>query len=105
MESKPTNYKPSNIFLFRGPKESLEENNRIYEKYVLIAELPDDAKDNPKEELFGVMCKYKIGDSVHRYKDLPYQDGLIPVAFKLPTSPVLTHRDGTPIEKGDNNGD
>ena len=91
-------FKPSNIFLFRGTKERLETTNRIYEKYVVIVELSEEAKDYDKEQLFGLKCKYKIGDGEHKYKDLPYEDGLIPVAFKLPTSPQVTHRDGTPVE-------
>ena len=72
-----------NIYLHRGTKEQFEELNHIYKKHVVIVEISEEDDNKPKEELLGIMCKFKIGDGIHRYKDLPYQEGLIPVAFKI----------------------
>ena len=71
------------IFLCRGTKSILEKKNKIIEKYKIVVELPDDFKYDSAEELFGKKFKYKIGDGVTPYKDLPYEDGTIPVAFRI----------------------
>ena len=69
------------VFLYRGSKSVLENKNIILKKYQLIVELPDDFKHDGLRELFGKKFKYKIGDGVTPYKDLPYEEGTIPVAF------------------------
>ena len=54
------------------------------QKYELIAEIPEEYIDKPKEALFGVLCRYKMGNGIDLYKDLPYEKNLIPVAFLGP---------------------
>ncbi len=69
------------IILYRGSKSVLENKNIIIRKYKIVVELPDDFKYDGLRELFGKKFKYKIGDGVTPYKDLPYEEGTIPVAF------------------------
>ena len=71
------------IFLYRGTKSILEKKNEIIGKYKIVVELPDDFKYNSVKELFGKKFKYKIGDGKTPYKDLPYEEGTIPVAFVI----------------------
>jgi hypothetical protein len=71
----------TDIFLCRGSKSVLENKNIIIRKYEIVVELPDDFKYDSRVELFGKKFKYKIGDGVTPYKDLPYEEGTIPVAF------------------------
>ena len=72
------------VALFRGSKEVLEEKNKIYDKYVLIVEKEEEDIGKSNEELLGELRRYKIGDGVSHYNDLPYGKGLIPIVFKLP---------------------
>lgn len=72
--------KPAKVYLYRAKKSTLENKNVVLEKYRLIVELPDDFKYENINELIGKKFKYKIGDGVTKYNDLPYE-GEIPVAF------------------------
>ena len=71
------------IELRRGRTSTLNNLKRVLEKDELLCELPDDFTYEDTSELFGVKVKYKIGNGVDLYKDLPYEEGLIPVAFKV----------------------
>ena len=77
----PVYPRPFRVLLRRGVKEQLESENEIYAKYRIIAELPDEFSHLSSEELMGKKVKYKIGDGKTPYKDLPYEDGEIPVGF------------------------
>jgi hypothetical protein len=76
-------YRRAYIYLYRGRKSTFESKNKVMGKYQIAVEFPDDFTydfDNPKE-LLGKKFKYKMGDGKTPYKDLPYEDGEIPVAF------------------------
>ena len=70
------------ISLYRGSKQVLEKHNKIFDKYVLIVELDEEDVGKSRGELLGKYGKYKMGDGIHRYTELPYGEGRIPVAFK-----------------------
>ena len=74
-----------NIALHRGSKAKLEELNKIYEKFELVVEMEPEDEGKSRDELLGVMRRYKIGDGIHTYKELDYQEGRIPVAFVAST--------------------
>ena len=85
------------ITLYRGSKSILEKHNHIYKHYQVIVEIPDELHDKSREELLGVLCKYKMGDGIHHYNDLPYL-GEIPASFKqYVTSPPY-------VVEGEDNG-
>ena len=75
------NLPPRRVALRRGSKEVLESNTEILRKYQIIVELPEQLVGVDREDLMGKKCKYKIGDGEHTYKELPYEDQTIPVAF------------------------
>jgi len=68
------------MFLYRGSKKVLEEKNKVYGKYKVIVELPDDFTYR-NNELLGLKFPYKIGDGKHTYCELPYEDEKILVGF------------------------
>ena len=72
--------KPVRVFLHRAKKSTIENKNIVVEKNRVIVELPDDFEYENIYELIGKKFKYKIGDGVTKYNDLPYE-GEIPVAF------------------------
>ena len=69
------------MFLYRGSKKVLEEKNKVYGKYKVIVELPDDFTYTKNDELLGLKFPYKIGDGEHTYCELPYEDEKILVGF------------------------
>lgn len=73
------------VSLFRGHKDTLEKLDRVFEKYVIVVETPDDYVPGNKDQLLGLKCKYKICDGKHTYKELPYEPEKIPAAFKIPS--------------------
>jgi hypothetical protein len=74
------------IYLFRGTKTMLEQKDLVYDKNILIVELEDNKSKEkiPKKDLYNLRRPYKIGDGIHKYSELPYESGLIPVAFDQP---------------------
>ena len=74
-----------NVALHRGSKAKLEELNKIYAEFEVIVELEPEDEGKSRDELLGVMRRYKIGDGIHTYKELDYQEGRIPVAFVAST--------------------
>lgn len=69
------------VLLYRGTKAILEKKNAVYMKYKIIVELPNDFQYENKDDLLGMKFPYKIGDGEHKYRDLPYEPEMIPVAF------------------------
>lgn len=69
------------VSLRRGTKKELENIDMIFSKNLLICEIPEELSSKSFKELVGIKVKYKISDGKSLYKDLPYEDGLIPVAF------------------------
>lgn len=69
------------MYMYRGSKKVLEEKNKVYEKYKVIVELPDDFTYAVNSELMGLKFPYKIGDGEHTYCELPYEDEKILVGF------------------------
>lgn len=83
----PTRYKLASSFaMYRGRKSTLLELDKVYDEHMLICEFEDDFfyDFHNRSQLYGKKCKYKLGDGVHKYSELPYEDGMIPVAFKVP---------------------
>jgi len=79
----PIYHRVKYVYLHRGRKSTLESSNEVIDKYHIIVEFPDDFTYDyeNKKELLGKKFKYKIGDGKTPYKDLPYEEGEIPVAF------------------------
>ena len=80
------------IHSFHRQRKSNIDPNKVLAKGELFVELPDDAKYKSdfggyNEDYFyylnNLLCDYKIGDGVTKYKDLKYT-GKIPAAVKLP---------------------
>ena len=71
------------IILRRGTESVLEELDRVLEKGEIVCTLPDELKRADTDRLMGIKCKYKIGDGEHLWRDLKYEEGKIPVAFRV----------------------
>lgn len=70
--------------LYRGKKSTLEEKDIIYPDQCLIVEMEeDDPYGLTGKELIKLKLrrKYKVADGIHKYSELPYGEGTIPVAF------------------------
>ena len=80
------------IYSFHRQRKSNIDPNKVLDKGELFVEMPDDTRSKSyfgynAEEYFyylnNLLCDYKIGDGVTKYKDLKYT-GKIPAAVKLP---------------------
>lgn len=86
------------IALHRGSKEVLENNNRILEKYEIVVEKEPEDEGKSKEEFLGVKRKYKIGDGIHTYKELDYEEDKIPVAFSVNYTELESEEEYNPFK-------
>ena len=71
------------LSLHRGSKETLENLDRVLDKYEIIVEVEPEDKEKSVEELLGEKRRYKIGDGIHTYKELEYEKERIPVVFYM----------------------
>jgi hypothetical protein len=80
------------IHYFHRQRKSNIDPNKVLSKGELFVEMPDETKHMSdfggyNEDYFyylnNLLCDYKIGDGVTKYKDLKYT-GKIPAAVKLP---------------------
>ncbi len=74
------------LLLRRGRESTLAKLNIFLERNEICCTIPDDATDEQrcdKEYLRQNIFKYKIGDGIHRWNDLEYQEGTHPVAMVL----------------------
>ena len=79
------------VSLPRYPKEVLEKADLVYSKGEIIVELDHETYEISEREdyknLLGKKCKYKLGDGIHKYTELPYEEEMIPVSFYIPRYP------------------
>lgn len=73
---------------FRMHKSILEKINMVFPDQCLIVELNDDDDFNgfSAEELIKLKLRrrYKVCDGIRPYTELPYEEGMIPIAFYDP---------------------
>ena len=76
--------KKFNIKLRRGLEVNLNIHNPLLLENEIICTIPDDVDEvtkNSIDYLKQPIFKYKLGDGIHCWKELEYQEGTIPIAI------------------------
>ena len=72
------------ILFRRSTDADFSKKNRILKKNEIVCILTEDQVNiTDVDELKDIRCKFKVGDGKHHYRDLPLEEGTIPVVIEI----------------------
>ena len=77
------------VLFKRDTDENYKKIDKVLHKNELVCVLPTDEVinfanlDSKIEEIYRMRVPYKIGDGIHKYSELPFEDGKIPVVVNM----------------------